>query len=84
MLDQLSEINAAIKKRPEGSRYPDPKEANTQGQITASIKKLQTDTGLNEIMEVSTMIIGFAQKNYPEHLKTLIPVLDTFVQTKLK
>jgi DNA-binding XRE family transcriptional regulator len=84
LLDQLSELNAKIKARPKGERYGDPSEANTQGQITASIRKLTTETGLTEIMDICPKILGFAQKNFPEHIKVTIAILDAFVNQYLR
>lgn len=84
LMDQLDELNTTIKARPVGARYADRTEANTLGQITAAIKKLTTDTGLNEILEVCTMLLGFIQKNFYENMNTVLPILDAFVNSKLR
>lgn len=83
LLEQLAELNASIKKKPVGQRYANPAEADTQGKITSSIRKLVTDAGLTEVMEVITTLVTFCQKNFPEKMQVLIPIYDAFVKQYL-
>ena len=58
LYDQLSELNAAIKQKPEGERYADSKQADIQRKITASIRELETETSVAQVVDV---FIGFSE-----------------------
>jgi transcriptional regulator with XRE-family HTH domain len=84
LIDQLSELNAAIKNKPEGQRYANSKEGDVQIKITSAIRRLTTEAGLTEVLEISTQILGFTQKNFPEHITIAIKILDAYVQQFLR
>ena len=83
LIDQLSELNAFIKAKPDGQRWADKGQGDTLIKYTAAIKNLTTDAGLNETLEVCTLLIGFVQKNFPDKLNATIPMIDAFVKQYL-
>ncbi len=80
---QVSEINKAIAAKPEGSRYPDASEAQIRAQITADIKKLQVETGLDDIIDVLTKFINFIRMSDLAQAKAVATLADTYIKSRL-
>ena len=55
---QVAEINRAISARAEGERYPNSKEADILGKLSASIRNMEQETGIADIISVLT---GFVE-----------------------
>ena len=81
LYDQLSELNASIKSKDEGKRYADSKEADIQRKITASIRELETETSLAEVVDVFTKFNDFVQKIDFEKAKEMIELQDGFIKS---
>ncbi|MBK5213627.1 MAG: hypothetical protein JJE55_08215 [Flavobacteriaceae bacterium] len=64
--------------------YPTSKEANTQIAITNNIKKLETETSIAEVYEVSTGLLEFIKPQDFDLFKKLVPIIDAFINTKLR
>lgn len=64
--------------------YPTSKEANTQIAITNNIKKLETETSIAEVYEVSTGLLEFIKPQDFILFKKLVPIIDAYINSKLK
>ncbi len=60
--EQLAEINESIRNKPEGERYGDSKISDTQVKLTASIRNMETDLGIADLVESGIRFIKFIQK----------------------
>ena len=85
--DQLSNLNNAINKRPVDNRYPDSKEANTQKLIAASIRDLEVETNVSQIIQVAKEFLSWIPEETKEHQEfnnTLTRHFDAFIKERLK
>jgi DNA-binding transcriptional regulator LsrR (DeoR family) len=80
---QLSEMNADIAKR-DGNRYPSPAEADTINKLASAIDKMETETGLNDILSTFKSFLNWLRKFDISEAQRLVPLFDDFVKTKLK
>jgi len=80
---QLSEMNKAISER-DGNKYPTAAEADTITKLANAIDKLETETGLNEILSTFKEFLNWMRKFNLEEAQRLVPLFDDFVKTKLK
>ena len=80
---QLSEMNKAISER-EGNKYPTAAEADTITKLASAIDKLESETGLNEILSTFKGFLNWLRKFNLEEAQRLVPLFDDFVKTKLK
>lgn len=80
---QLAEMNKAISER-DGNKYPNAAEADTITKLANAIDKLETETGLNEILSTFKEFLNWLRKFNLEEAQRLVPLFDDFVKTKLK
>lgn len=80
---QLSEMNAEIAKR-DKNRYPSPAEADTINKLASAIDKMETETGLNDILSTFKSFLNWIRKFDIAEAQRLVPLFDDFVKTKLK
>ena len=81
LYDQLSELNTSIKNKEEGNRYADSKEADVQRKITASIRELETETSIAEVVDVFMKFSEYIQKIDFDKAKEMLVYQDSFVKT---
>ncbi len=79
---QLGEMNKTITER-EGNRFPTPAEADTITKLANAIDKLETETGLNEILSTFKEFLNWVRKFNLDEAQRLVPLFDDFVKTKL-
>ena len=63
---------------------PTSKEADTISKITSSIKKLETETNIGEIIETGIAFLSFIKPHNLEFAKQFSGYFDSFIQTKLR
>jgi len=80
---QISEINITIAKRPEGERFATSKEADIINKLAASIRQLEKETGIGEIVGVSKGLLDFIRRNEPGKAKELSYYIDAYIKEKL-
>lgn len=78
---QLRATNDLIESK---GGVPNSKEADIINKITASIRQLQTDTGIAETIDVATTMIDFFKPLDLEKAKELTTLFDYFIQHKMK
>lgn len=83
MYEQLEALNEEIKTGP--SRRPDTKQADVQIKLTTTIKNLQTDLGIEAIVQAGILYIRHIQKLEP--IKFVMEETDrwhSFIQAIIK
>jgi transposase len=74
LYEQLEELNNDIRSRDNGKRYADSKEADTMVKYTASIRNLETDLAIADIVDSGIRFIRFIQVKLPA--KEVINIAD--------
>lgn len=84
LLDELVEINTAIKSKKEGERFADSKLANTRRFLIRDIKDLETKALLPEIISSVTQLLDFIRKNDLGDAQVVASYVDAFIKSKLR
>lgn len=84
LYEQLSEINEHIKRKPEGQRFADSKQADIMVKITAAIEQLEEETNLADVFEVGKRFITWLQTHDFEKAKAVVDLYDGFIKHSLK
>lgn len=80
---QVAEINRAISARAEGERFPNSKEADILGKLSAAIRNMEQETGIADIISVLTSFIEWLRPLDLEKAKELIRLADAYIKDKL-
>ena len=80
---QVAEINRAISARAEGERYPKSKEADILGKLSASIRNMEQETGIADIISVLTGFIEWLRPLDLDKAKELTRLADAYIKDKL-
>ena len=80
---QLSELNAAINKKPAGERFANAAESDTISKISNAIKKMETDVGLADILSVFKSFVKWLRTYDMARSKEIVPLLDAYIKSKL-
>ena len=81
LYDQLEWLNDDIKAR--DIRVATSKESNTIAVLTSAIKKLETETSIAEVYEVSTGFLEYLKSIDFELHKKMLPYFDGFINSKI-
>jgi transcriptional regulator with XRE-family HTH domain len=82
LYDQLEWLNNSIATR--DSKIATTKEADVISKITSSIKKMEVETSLAEIIEVGRAYINFMKDIDFAQAKNITTSFDLFIQSKMK
>lgn len=63
LYEQLSELNEAIQNKPKGERWGDSKQADIQIKLTASIRNLETELAIADLVESGIRFMRYMQAN---------------------
>lgn len=80
---QVAEINRAISARAEGERFPNSKEADILGKLSAAIRNMEQETGIADIISVLTSFIEWLRPFDLEKAKELTRLADAYIKDKL-
>ena len=80
---QVAEINRAISARAEGERFPNSKEADILGKLSAAIRNMEQETGITDIISVLTSFIEWLRPLDLDKAKELIRLADAYIKDKL-
>ena len=80
---QVAEINRAISARAEGERFPNSKEADILGKLSAAIRNMEQETGIADIISVLTGFIEWLRPFDLEKAKELTRLADAYIKDKL-
>ncbi len=81
---QLDELNTAIMEREPGKRFAEAKEADTISKLTNSIKRMETEASVADVVEVSKKFLDWLRPIAPTQAKDIANVMDEFIKHLLK
>lgn len=85
LYEQLEELNNTIRLRNEGSRYGDTKEADILIKYTASIRNLETDLAIADLVESGIRFVKYLQKvGTIEQVMEISDLWNSFLQSSIK
>lgn len=84
MYAQLTELNTAILKKPEGERYANSKEADTLVKISSAIRQMETDTSVAQIVDVAQAFVKWVRAFDIDQSKELTRLFEGFIKDRLK
>ena len=77
---QIAEINRPITSREEGARYAPPAEADAMLKLATSIKKIQDDLGISEVISVCMRFLAWLRPLDVEQAKAFNSLMDVFIK----
>jgi DNA-binding transcriptional regulator LsrR (DeoR family) len=83
LYNQLKAINDTITGRERDKRYATPAEADTITKLAGAIQKMEVETGIVEIVNVSKGLLEFIRKTDLEKAKELSCYLDAYIKEKI-
>jgi hypothetical protein len=81
---QINEINEVIAGREKGQRYANSKEADTLNKLSSAAQKLESETGVRDIVDVSIGLLDWVRSFDTDKAKELSDLFDGYIKTKLK
>lgn len=84
LYQQVAEINRNIKDRDEGKRFATSKEADVLIKLSSAIKKMETESGIADIIDVGMRFIEFLRPVNLELAKDVTRMFDLFVKSSIK
>lgn len=82
LYNQIEALTVEIESRE--NAYSNSKEADTLNKLTASVRSLETETSIAEIVEVGMRFVEFVRDQDLDAAKQITGFYDAFIQTKLK
>lgn len=80
---QVAAINKAIEERPEGERFATSAEADIIGKLSKSIKQMETEVGIADVISVMTRFIDFLRPVDIQKAKEATRLADAFIKSIL-
>jgi len=80
---QVAEINDLIANREKGKRFATSTEADTLSKLSGAIKKMETETGIADIISVGTRFVEFLRPIDLEKAKETTRLFDIFIRQNL-
>ena len=80
---QVMELNNLILSRPEGERFATCAEADTLGKLAAAIKKMETDVGITDLVNVGMRLIEWIRPIDLDKAKEVTALWDKFIKDSL-
>lgn len=81
---QINEINEAISMREPGQRFANSKEADTLLKLSSAAQKLESETGVRDIINVSIGLLEWVRGFDTDKAKELSDLFDGYIKTKLQ
>lgn len=82
LYNQMAELNRTISERDQ--KYPTSAESDTINKLASAITKMETETGLHEIIGTSKAFLKWLREFDNEKAKELSLLFDDFITTKLR
>ena len=79
----VQSINAAILKRDEADRTPTPREADILAKLSAAIDKLESESGIRELVSAGMAFLSWLRANDPEKAVMFTGLWDSFIKGKI-
>lgn len=84
LYDELTELNGAIRKRPDGERFATSREADTRRKIVRDIKELETRANIREVIDVFKRLLDWLRPADYQKAKEIGSIFDAFIKDNLK
>lgn len=81
---QIIEINNNINEREEGKRFATVTEADTFSKLASAIKKIETDVGIADIVDVGIRFTNWLRPLDLDKAKEFNDLLDTFLKDQMR
>lgn len=81
---QVMELNNLILSRPEGERFATTAEADTLGKLAAAIKKMETEVGITDLVNVGMRFIEWIRLIDLDKAKEVTVLWDKFIKDCIK
>ena len=81
---QIIEINNNINSREEGKRFATVAEADTLAKLASAIKKIETDVGIADIVDVGIRFTNWLRPLDLEKAKEFNNLLDAFIKDQMR
>ena len=81
---QVAAINEAIATREADKRYASSREADIINKLATAINKMETETGLSEVIGVCKKILTWLRPVDPDKAKEMSYLLDSFIKDLLR
>ncbi|WP_026473955.1 helix-turn-helix domain-containing protein [Alkaliflexus imshenetskii] len=81
---QIAELNKSILEREDGKRFATPSEADSIGKLANAIEKMETDVGVSDLVESFRVFTNWLRTFNLEMAKTLVPLMDSFIKTRIR
>jgi len=82
--EQIDELNTKIRTRPEGERFCDSKESDILSKLTASVRKLESEATISDVVEVSKRMLNWLLKINPDKAKEIGAIFDDYIKEQLR
>lgn len=80
---QVMELNNLIISRPDGKRFATSAEADTPGKLAAAIKKMETEVGITDLVNVGMRFIEWIRPIDLDKAKEVTVLWDKFIKDSL-
>jgi len=81
---QLTELDKAISRQPEGSRYPSSKEADIRRKLVADLAALEVECGIKDIVDVSVKFLEWLRRVDLPRAQEMSDYFDAFIKEQLR
>lgn len=81
---QMDELNSDIMDREKGKRFANSKEADTLSKLAGTIKTMETEASIADVVEVSKRFLDFLRGFSPAKAIEIAGLFDDFVKHLLK
>jgi len=80
---QVAEINRQILAKPEGERFASAAEADILAKLSAAIRKMESETGIADVISVITKFINYLRPLDLDKAKETAQLADGFIKSIL-
>ncbi len=80
---QINEINSNISSREKGARHANSKEADILMKLSASIKKMEDDVGISELISAGMRFGDWLRKIDLDKAKEFVNYFDAFIKDQI-
>lgn len=77
-------INENILQRPDGERMPTPKEADILAKLSAAIDKLESETGIHELVSSGITFLTWLRGVDPQRAIEFTDLWDAFIKDQMR
>ncbi|MDM8176852.1 putative DNA-binding transcriptional regulator [Olivibacter sp. 47] len=84
LYSQIRELNDSIDQKPIGKRFADSKESDTLAKLSATIKSLETETSVRNVIEASMEVVNFFRTVDLDKAKLLTECFDLYIKANLR